>query len=80
MNAYVTSFVATGDPNGIKPAGVDIPVWEKYTSDKPVAMVFGLKNKELVGGDVGPSSEMMADDWEKPQSEYWWSKVEISQK
>ena len=80
LNGYITSFIATGDPSAIKVGDTDAPVWEKYTTAKPVAMVFGLKNKELVGGETGPSSEMMADDWEKIQSEFWWSKVEISQK
>ena len=42
-------------------------------------MVFGLGNKELVGGEAGPAAEMMDDDWVRKESAYWWSKVEKSQ-
>jgi hypothetical protein len=37
-------------------------------------MVFGLHNKELVGGQPGPAAELMADNWAKAESEFWWSK------
>lgn len=63
MNSYVSSFVATGDPS----SGLDgnLPKWEAYTNAKPRAMVFGLNNKELLGGTPGnnPATEMMDDTW-----------------
>ena len=78
-NAYITSFIATGDPNKIKPKDLPLPEWEPYTRDEPKAMVFGAENKELIGGPTGPSAQLLADTWGRKESEFWWSKVELSQ-
>lgn len=79
LNAYVTSFIITGDPNAVKGDLADRPKWVAYNTTEPKAMVFGEKNKELVGGKPGPAAECVADDWGRKESEFWWSKVTISQ-
>ncbi|KAH7363439.1 Alpha/Beta hydrolase protein [Plectosphaerella cucumerina] len=76
LNAYVSSFIVKGDPNS---TDSKLPKWEQYHQATPRAMVFGLKNKELVGGQPGPAAEMMDDTWARKESEFWWSKVEKSQ-
>ena len=79
LNTYVSSFIASADPNAVRAEGVGAPEWLPYSQAKPQAMVFGLRNKELVGGEPGPSAEMMEDTWVREESEFWWSKVEKSQ-
>lgn len=79
LNTYVSSFIASGDPNAIKSKDVHAPAWLAYSQEKPQAMVFGLRNKELVGGKPGPPAEMMEDTWMREESKFWWSKVEKSQ-
>jgi carboxylesterase type B len=78
-NAYITSFIATGDPNKVRLKGLPLPEWEPYTRECPKAMVFGAENKELIGGPIGPSAQLLADTWGRKESEFWWSKVELSQ-
>jgi carboxylesterase type B len=78
-NTYITSFITTGDPNKIKPKDLPLPEWEPYTQQDPKAMVFGAENKELIGGPIGPSAQLLADTWGRKESEFWWSKVELSQ-
>lgn len=78
-NAYITSFIATGDPNKVKSKDLPRPEWEPYSQKEPKAMVFGAENKELVGGEVGASAQLLADTWGRKESEFWWSKVELSQ-
>ncbi|KAK7422164.1 hypothetical protein QQZ08_009632 [Neonectria magnoliae] len=79
LNAYITSFITKGDPNAVQGEMADRPKWEVYTKEGPKAMVFGEKNEELVGGVAGVPSELVADDWGRKESEFWWSKVDISQ-
>lgn len=79
FNAYLTSFIATSDPNKIAPKDLSCPLWESYARDEPKAMVFGLENKELVGGPTGPSAQLLPDTWARKESEFWWSKVDLSQ-
>jgi len=78
-NAYIASFIATGDPNKIKPKDLPLPEWEPYDREDPKAMVFGAENKELIGGPTGPSAQLLPDTWGRKESEFWWSKVELSQ-
>ncbi|CBX95723.1 similar to lipase [Plenodomus lingam JN3] len=77
VNSRIASFLVSGDPN--THFTQDGPKWERYDVRQPKAMVFGLENKELVGGKPGPSSVLMDDDWARKESEFWWSKVDISQ-
>lgn len=78
VNARIASFLVSGDPNTHYTR--DGPKWERYDAREPKAMVFGLENRELVGGKPGPPSTMMNDDWARKESEFWWSKVDISQR
>lgn len=79
MHAYITSFICTGDPNALARGRPERPQWPSYQNDDPKVMIFGQKNKELVGGPVGPPAEVSDDVWAKKESYFWWSKVEISQ-
>lgn len=79
LNAYTVSFIAHGDPNVVSISGMDRLHWQKYSSKMPMAMVFGAGNKELVGGGAGPASELLPDTWAREESEFWWSKVNLSQ-
>lgn len=74
VNSYVTNFIATGDPNG---AG--LAHWATYDRAAPRAMVFGLGNEELVGGGLGRAATLVQDSWARRESEFWWTKVELSQ-
>lgn len=79
LNAYITSFITTGDPNAVRGDCDGREKWERYTSEAPKAMVFGLENKELIGGQPGVPSRLMSDDWAREESKFWWSKVDLSQ-
>ncbi|KAK7947001.1 uncharacterized protein PG986_011322 [Apiospora aurea] len=89
LHAYVTSFICTGDPNGVlgDGDGAERPRWEAHTSGDrgtKVKMVFGKGNTEFVGGDgksqsPPPPAELVEDAWAKTESDFWWDKVEISQ-
>ncbi|KAF3015858.1 hypothetical protein E8E14_007410 [Neopestalotiopsis sp. 37M] len=79
LHAYVTSFICTGDPSGLAGAYGERPQWPAYENGGPKIMIFGQKNKELIGGSVGPPAEVNPDVWAKTESDFWWSKVEISQ-
>lgn len=74
INAYVTNFIATGDPNG-----EGLEHWGTYIKGDPKAMVFGLGNEELIGGPLGKAATFMEDGWGRKESEFWWSKVDLSQ-
>lgn len=78
LNAYVTSFIARGDPNA-GAAGTARPRWEAYRKGAPRAMVFGLGNEELIGGGLGEAATLVDDSWGRRESEFWWSKVDLSQ-
>ncbi|CAN8101223.1 unnamed protein product [Discula destructiva] len=76
LSSYVTNFIAKGDPN----AGVsERPQWSSYNKDAPKAMVFGLGNEELIGGELGEAATFTNDSWGRKESEFWWSKVDLSQ-
>ncbi|TEA13202.1 Acetylcholinesterase [Colletotrichum sidae] len=78
-NAYIASFIATGDPNAVKGNVPERPEWVRYDAGAPKAMVFGEENKELIGGPVGPPARLHDDTWARRESEFWWSKVDVSQ-
>lgn len=81
LNAYLTSFITTGDPNALRGDFPDRPRWESYDSKgRRKAMVFGEGNNELVGGRAGTSAAVLKDDeWARKESEFWWTKVDLSQ-
>uniref|UniRef100_L2FVW0 Carboxylic ester hydrolase n=1 Tax=Colletotrichum fructicola (strain Nara gc5) TaxID=1213859 RepID=L2FVW0_COLFN len=79
-NAYITSFIATGDPNAVRGTAPERPAWERYSAEgTPKAMVFGEENKELIGGEAGVPARLHDDTWARKESEFWWSKVDVSQ-
>ncbi|KAK1971072.1 carboxylesterase [Colletotrichum sublineola] len=82
VNAYVTSFIVAGDPNAVhggSSSSPDRPVWERYVADDPKAIVFAEENKELIGGEPGAPARLHPDTWARTESEFWWSKVDLSQ-
>ncbi|KAH6977488.1 Alpha/Beta hydrolase protein [Ilyonectria sp. MPI-CAGE-AT-0026] len=80
MNAYVTSFITKGDPNAVQGEMAGRAKWEPYKKDDPKAMVFGANNEELIGGAADEvASELVPDVWGRKESEFWWSKVDVSQ-
>ncbi|KAI6782300.1 uncharacterized protein J7T54_008386 [Emericellopsis cladophorae] len=79
MHGYVTSFIIAGDPNAVPTSGLERPAWPRYEVGRAKAMVFGEKDKSLVGGASGPAAEVQDDSWERDKCEFWWSKVELSQ-
>ncbi|RTE84276.1 hypothetical protein BHE90_001108 [Fusarium euwallaceae] len=78
-NAYVTSFITKGDPNAVGGEYASRPKWEPYDGKAPKVLQFGPGNEELIGGGVGKPAAFVDDVWGRKQSEFWWSKVDISQ-
>ncbi|KAI6765602.1 hypothetical protein HG530_006672 [Fusarium avenaceum] len=79
LNHYVTSFITKGDPNAVAGEYPDRPKWEAYNTKDPKVLRFGDGNEELIGGDAGTAAVFSNDEWGRKQSEFWWSKVDISQ-
>jgi carboxylesterase type B len=79
LHAYLTSFITTGDPNGIRGRYAQRPAWKRFTPDEPGVLVLGQGNEELIGGATAPAARFVADDWAREETRFWWSKVEISQ-
>ncbi|KAM0553183.1 hypothetical protein ACHAPJ_007470 [Fusarium lateritium] len=79
LNAYVTSFITKGDPNAVGGDYAKRPKWEPYNKQDPKVLQFGQGNEELIGGGLGTPAAFVNDEWGRKQSEFWWSKVEISQ-
>ncbi|KAL4748810.1 hypothetical protein BDW72DRAFT_214518 [Aspergillus terricola var. indicus] len=79
LHAYITSFITRGDPNAIKGRYGTRPQWNPYKPASPGVLVFGEDNDELIGGSVAPPAKFVSDDWARQETEFWWSKVPISQ-
>ncbi|PCG96086.1 Carboxylesterase, type B [Penicillium occitanis (nom. inval.)] len=79
LHAYITSFITRGDPNAISGRYAQRPEWKRYLPDEPGVLIFGQGNEELIGGNVAPAAKFEADSWDREQTDFWWSKVEISQ-
>ncbi|KAJ5126652.1 Carboxylesterase type B [Penicillium atrosanguineum] len=79
LHAYITSFIATGDPNAISGRYGQRPKWEAFVPDDARVMIFGQDNEELIGGSTAPAAKFVEDDWAREETEFWWSKVPISQ-
>nr|CEG04780.1 unnamed protein product [Fusarium clavum] len=79
LNHYVTSFITKGDPNAVAGEYPDRPKWEAYDKKDPKVLRFGDGNEELIGGGAGKIAVFDSDEWGRKQSEFWWSKVDISQ-
>ena len=78
LHAYITSFICTGNPNGLRGRFGGRQSWARYDTNDPTIMIFAGKT-DLVTGDVGPPAELARDEWAATESTFWWSKVEISQ-
>ncbi|ROV99707.1 hypothetical protein VSDG_02945 [Cytospora chrysosperma] len=78
INSYVTNFITRGDPNAAGNSE-SRPIWEAYNKGSAKAMVFGLGNEELIGGGLGKAATVVDDEWGRKESEFWWSKVDLSQ-
>ena len=79
LHAYITSFICKGDPNALQGQFQDRPAWNAYDNNAPKVMIFGEKNKELVGGEAGNPAELEDDTWAMEECKFWWSKVDSSQ-
>ena len=80
LHAYITSFICTGSPNSLTGTFKHRPEWESYKRSDAKIMVFGKDNTEFIGGsDVGKPAVMERDEFTKTESEFWWSRVELSQ-
>lgn len=80
LHAYVTSFICTGNPNAWHGTYGERPEWGAYQRDDGQVMIFGKDNDELVGGtNVGLPAVIVEDVFASRESEFWWSKVELSQ-
>ena len=79
LHAYITSFIAKGDPNAISGLYGQRPKWEPFVPEDPRVMIFGQDNEELIGGSAAPAAKFVKDDWAREETEFWWSKVPISQ-
>jgi carboxylesterase type B len=79
MHAYITSFICRGDPNALEGEYKARTKWPAYDANTPQVMIFAEHNKELVGGTIGPPALLEEDSWAKVESDFWWSKVRVSQ-
>ncbi|KAJ3949739.1 uncharacterized protein N0V96_000868 [Colletotrichum fioriniae] len=80
LNAYLASFIVAGDPNAVRgESAPERPTWERYVAEDPKALVFAEENKELIGGEAGVPARLHADTWARRESEFWWTKVDVSQ-
>ncbi|KPI38121.1 Acetylcholinesterase [Cyphellophora attinorum] len=79
LHAYTVSFICYGDPNRLKRTYSGRKEWQKSDRDAAMVMVFGKDNTQLLGGsDVGEAAVMVEDVFQK-ETDFWWSKVELSQ-
>ncbi|KAH6637835.1 acetylcholinesterase precursor [Boeremia exigua] len=80
LHAYITSFICTGSPNTLGGTYSARPVWSSYNKQDPKLMIFGKDNTQFMGGkDIGEPAVLVADEFGREESEFWWSKVELSQ-
>lgn len=79
LHAYLTSFITTGDPNAVPGRYPQRPGWTIFKPENPKAMMFGKDNEDLIGGDVAPSARLVVDDWVREETEFWWSKTDLSE-
>lgn len=79
LHAYLTSFITQGSPNAIKGRYSQRPEWQAFEHNDWSVMTFGEGNNELIGGSTAPAAKFVKDEWAREQTEFWWSKVPISQ-
>ncbi|KIW98485.1 uncharacterized protein Z519_00146 [Cladophialophora bantiana CBS 173.52] len=80
LHAYMTSFICHGgDPNKLRGRYKHRPTWEPYTPDRPLTMILGKGNRELIGGDVGTPAELTLETCYDEQCKFWWERTQITQ-
>lgn len=79
LHAYLTSFITTGDPNTLRRRHPERPHWLPFSPENQSIMVFGKGNEELIGEKAASPAKMVKDDWARKETEFWWSKSDISQ-
>jgi triacylglycerol lipase len=87
FNAYLTSFILTGDPNRLEGRkAVRRPEWKAFggggeeDEEERGTMVFGLGNDEAAGGEsVGVAAQFVRDDWARDECGFWWEKSAVSE-
>ncbi|MCQ2530766.1 MAG: carboxylesterase family protein [Lachnospiraceae bacterium] len=57
---YWTNFAKYGDPNGKDKDGTDLPLWEKYTEEKPYGIKF-YDTIEMETEPLNPAEQYMVD-------------------
>lgn len=79
LHAYLTSFITTGDPNTVRGRYPHRPEWSPFEPTEKKIMLFGKDNQELIGGEVAPPAKIVVDDWARKETEFWWSKTDLSE-
>ncbi|KAJ9644997.1 hypothetical protein H2204_001459 [Knufia peltigerae] len=81
FHAYICSFICNGgDPNRLRGRWYDHrPTWEPYTHNRPLTMVLGKGNRELIGGEVGTAAELMREACYDDQCRFWWERTKTTQ-
>ncbi|KAJ5167385.1 Carboxylesterase type B [Penicillium canariense] len=79
LHAYITSFITQGDPNAIAGRYSQRSEWKPFVPNDAHIMTLGEGNEELIGGTSAAASKLTKDDWAREQTQFWWSKVPISQ-
>lgn len=80
LHTYITSFICTGSPNKLASNSSSWIEWKPYDRADAKVMIFGKDNTEFIGGThVGDLATLAQDEFAKVESDFWWSKVELSQ-
>ncbi|KAF3492378.1 acetylcholinesterase [Arthroderma uncinatum] len=81
LHAYFTSFVTTGDPNGIKGRYASRPKWIPFNvGSKDSVMILGEGNDERAGGhNLGISAKLGNISYTKAECDFWWKRSILSE-
>ncbi|KAK2865318.1 hypothetical protein FQN49_003691 [Arthroderma sp. PD_2] len=81
LHAYITSFITTGDPNGIKGRYANRPKWIPFhAGPQDRVMVIGEGNDERAGGHgIGISAQLGDTKYTKEECDFWWKRTILSE-
>jgi hypothetical protein len=79
LHAYLTSFITMGNPNTVRGRYPHRPEWSPFEPRDRKIMLFGKDNEELIGGEVASPTKIVVDDWARKETEFWWSKTDLSE-
>jgi carboxylesterase type B len=80
FHAYLTSFICHGgDPNKLQGRYAHRPKWQPYSHDRPLTMILGKGNRELIGGEVGVPAELVHETSYDEQCQFWWDRTRLTQ-